>query len=80
MLPKAASITNCNIASTYVSRWNWGLALYMSYVDIKAYREYQHIGKAFYGSLHGGMRLDKFINGDAKTQELAEALFATCRR
>lgn len=74
-LPTSASITECNITSTYSAKWRWDLALYMAYAEIKVYNNGRSIGDAIYDSQRGGGNMGKFIDADKKIAELTNQLF-----
>jgi hypothetical protein len=76
MLPAEARYESCPVTSTYIGRWSWDLALYMSYAEIKVYNDSRLVGEAIYDSTHGGGRVfDKFIDAEPKIQELVARLF-----
>lgn len=75
VLPNAAAVADCPLTSTYLARWSWDLALYMSYAEIKVFRDQQQVGSALYDSTSGGGRMDKFIQADTKIKELVAQLF-----
>lgn len=68
------SINDCEWSVTYVGRWSWDLALYMSYAEIKVFHNGVLDGKAVYDSTSGGATMGKFIDADEKIQELVEEL------
>lgn len=70
-----APVTECRLTSTYTANWRWDLALYMAYAEILVYREGEVVGRAFYDSISGGGRLDKFIDATEKINELVDQLF-----
>lgn len=75
MLPNGSSRSACEVTTTYLARWSWDMALYMSFAEIKVYKHGALKGEALYDSRSGGGRLDKFVNGGAKIRELVEQLF-----
>jgi hypothetical protein len=76
MLPEDARSSDCLITSTYIGRWSWDMALYMSYAEIKVYNDGRLVGEALYDSTHGGGRIfEKFIDAEPKIQELVAELF-----
>lgn len=64
----------CEWTATYLARWNWDLALYMSYAEIKVYRNGQLDGEAVYDASGGGANFGKFIDSEPKIRELVESL------
>ena len=70
-------VTQCPITSTYTANWSWGLAIYMSYADIKVYNNGKQVGGAVYDSTNGRMNTKKFIEADKKIKELVDQLFQT---
>ncbi len=65
---------SCEWTATYVARWTWDLALYMSYAEIKIFRNGNLDGEAIYDSTHGGGNMGKFIDAEPKIQELVNEL------
>lgn len=65
---------DCEWTATYLARWNWDLALYMSYAEIKVYRNGQLDGEAIYDASGGGANLGKFIDAETKIRELVDSL------
>lgn len=71
----ASSIpASCEWTTTYVARWTWDLALYMSYAEIKVFRQGNLDGEAIYDSTHGGANMSKFIDAETKIRELVNEL------
>lgn len=69
-----SAISDCEWTATYVGKWSWDLALYMSYAEINVYHNGVLDGKAFYDSRSGGGNMSKFIDAEEKIQELVEEL------
>lgn len=65
---------SCQWTSTYIARWTWDLALYMSYTEIKVFHNGSLDGKALYDSTRGGANMSKFIDAETKIQELVDEL------
>ena len=65
---------NCEWTATYTARWSWDLAIYMSYAEIKVFKNGVLDGKAVYDSTRGGMNMGKFIDAEPKIRELVEQL------
>ena len=75
VLPENASLIECPIMSTYTANWRWDLAMYLSYADIKVYKNGAPAGAATYDSTHGGANMGKFVNANNKIDELVNQLF-----
>lgn len=75
VLPPNSSRSACEVTSTYLAKWSWDLAIYMSLAEIKVYRNGALYGEAIYDSRAGGGRLDKFVDGETKVRELVNQLF-----
>ena len=75
MLAPTAPLDQCPVTATYSARWNWDLALYMSYAEIRVYRDLRPVGSAVYDATRGGGNLGKFIDADAKVRDLVRQLF-----
>jgi len=76
VLPWSATAADCELTTTYVASWSWDVALYMSYAEIKVFRDGELAGEALYDARGGGMRLDKFIDAETKIRELVQELFS----
>jgi hypothetical protein len=74
-LPTASAITECTITSTYTANWQWDLALYMAYAEIKVFKDGKPIGEAKYDARGGAGNPDKFIAAEKKIAELVNLLF-----
>lgn len=72
VVPSTAPNDICSLTSTYVANWNWDLAMYMRYAQIKVYRDGFLDGSALYDAHTAGP--SKFIDADAKIQELVGQL------
>ena len=77
VLSADATTTDCLIVATYVARWKWDLAMYMSYAEINVYHKGQIAGKALYDATSGSGNMGKFIDAEPKIQELVGQLFPT---
>lgn len=76
LLPPGSNLDACPVVSTYLGRWSWDLGLYMSYAEIKVYKNGTLTGSALYDSTKGGGNMNKFIKGDEKIRELVSQLFS----
>ncbi|MFV8782809.1 Sbal_3080 family lipoprotein [Microbulbifer sp. SA54] len=74
VLPAGASLVDCEWTATYNARWTWDLALYMSFAEIKVYRNGAPDGSALYDSTRGGANMSKFIDAETKIRELVDQL------
>lgn len=74
-LEEGASLSSCDLTSTYTANWLWDMALYMAYAEIKVYQEATPVAEAVYDSRRGGANMNKFIDAEAKVDELVDLLF-----
>lgn len=65
---------NCEWTVTYIARWSWDLTIYMSYAEIKVYKNGVLDGEAIYDSTRGSANLGKFIDAEPKIRELVDQL------
>jgi len=77
VLSATAATTDCVIVATYVARWKWDLAMYMSYAEINVFHNGQVAGKALYDATKGSGNMGKFIDAEPKIRELVDELFPT---
>lgn len=75
VVPATASFIDCPMMTTYEGRWNWDLALYMSYAKLNVFINGKPVGGALYDSTRGGGRMDKFIDAETKIDELVGQLY-----
>lgn len=75
LMAPGSSPDRCALATTYIGRWGWDLALYMKHADIRVYEQGRQVGQAEYDARWGGGRLDKFISAEDKIAELTHQLF-----
>ncbi|WP_312484142.1 Sbal_3080 family lipoprotein [Stutzerimonas nitrititolerans] len=75
LMVSGSSPDRCALATTYIGRWGWDLALYMKHADIRVYEQGRQVGQAEYDARWGGGRLDKFISAEDKIAELTHQLF-----
>jgi hypothetical protein len=75
VLPAGAAVGACPLTTTYEAKWQWDLALYLSYANLKVYRNNHLEGEALYDATRGGTKTEKFTNAEAKIQELTDQLF-----
>jgi hypothetical protein len=74
-LPVGTNPSQCPLATTYTANWAWDLAMYMHYADIRVFEHGRQVGHAVYDARSGGGRPDKFIDAEAKLNELVDQLF-----
>ena len=66
----------CQHLATYTARWQWDIALYLSFVDITvSRRDGNVVGRANYNTTQGGLNLDKFGKTEDKLAVLVARLF-----
>jgi hypothetical protein len=64
----------CEWTLTYTARWSWDLAIYLSYAEIKVFKNGVLDGQAVYDSRGGSANMSKFIDAEPKIRELVEEL------
>ena len=74
-LAQDAALNECPLMATYDAHWQWDLAMYMNYAEIKVYQQAKPTGEAKYDSRRGGANMNKFIDADKKVLELVTQLF-----
>lgn len=74
MVTESSVPESCEWTSTYVARWSWDLALYMSYAEIKVFHKGSLDGEAKYDSTKGSANMGKFIDAEPKIRELVNQL------
>jgi len=74
-MPKDTPLTGCPVISTYMANWKWDLAMYMSFAQIRVYRDGYQAGEANYDARNGGGNPAKFIDADKKITEMVNQLF-----
>jgi len=74
ILPENSPITACEWTATYIARWSWDVTIYMSYAEIKVFRNGALDGSALYDSTRGGANMSKFIDAETKIRELVDQL------
>jgi hypothetical protein len=76
ILPSSETIASCSIVSTYLGRWSWDLAIYLSKVDINVFQNTKKVGSVTYDSTLGGLNFNKFVNGSDLITSLVRELFS----
>lgn len=74
IVSRTAVPEECQWTANYTARWSWDLALYMSFAEIRIYKDGVQQGKALYDSTGGGANMGKFIDADTKIRELVNEL------
>jgi hypothetical protein len=74
-MPQNTPLTGCKVISTYMANWKWDLAMYMSFAQIRVYRDGYQVGEANYDARSGGGNPAKFIDANKKITELVDQLF-----
>lgn len=66
---------DCKYRLEYTANWQWDLAMYLSYAQLKVYNDSALIGEAEYDARYGGGRMDKFGPTANKLKTLTQPLF-----
>lgn len=74
-LPPGSPPASCALSTTYIGKWSWDMALYMSFADIQVFEDGRNVGQALYDSTSGGARIAKFIDAQSKIIEMTDQLF-----
>lgn len=74
-LPSGSPPASCALSTTYIGKWSWDLALYMTFADIQVFENGHRVGQALYDATWGGGRPDKFISAQNKIIEMTNQLF-----
>ena len=67
----------CEFDLRYTANWQWDLAMYLSYVELRVYDSDRLAGVATYDARRGGGRMDKFGTTTAKLEPLINELFGS---
>jgi len=70
----ASAPETCDHRLEYTAEWDWDLAMYLEYADIRIYRGDALVGRATYDARDGSARLDKFGRTETKLASLVDAL------
>jgi hypothetical protein len=76
IVPANSALNVCPVTTTYVARWSWDFTIYMAYAEMRVYHDGRQAGRALYDSRMGGMRLDKWVDAEAKVREMVDQLYA----
>lgn len=63
-----SSLDSCSILSTYAGKWSWDFKTYMSFAEIKIYKDGVEVGKAIYQAPTGGMAMTTKIYEETKVK------------
>ena len=74
-LPPGSPPASCALSTTYIGKWSWDMALYMSFAQIQVFENGRQVGQALYDSTSGGARMGKFIDAQNKIIEMTNQLF-----
>ena len=66
----------CSHYLEYTANWQWDMAMYLSYAELRVYDEHGLAGQAVYDARRGGGRMDKFGRTTTKLEPLVEELFS----
>jgi hypothetical protein len=75
VLPNGSPVSSCPLTTTYLASWQWDLELYVSYIDLKVYRNDRLEGEAVYDAKEAAANTNKFVNARGKVEELTNQLF-----
>jgi hypothetical protein len=71
---------DCPRRLEYEARWNWDLAVYLVYTQIRIYDGITLVGSATYDARNGDARLDKLGSGEARLASLVDELLQNVNR
>lgn len=71
---------DCRYHVEYEARWDWDLAVYLKYADVRVFDDSALIGQATYDARNGSGRVDKLGHTDQKFVPLLDALLASVNR
>lgn len=74
VVPQGSGPGTCPLVAEYTANWQWDLALYLAYAEIKVYQDQKQVGSAMYNARHV-IGTSKFIKGEEKVRELVGQLF-----
>ncbi|VUD46617.1 hypothetical protein TDB9533_00859 [Thalassocella blandensis] len=74
IITEFSATDTCEWTATYNARWSWDLTIYLSYAEIKIFRNGELSGQALYDSRSGGANMNKFIDAEPKIRELVNQL------
>jgi hypothetical protein len=68
---------DCSHHLEYTANWQWDMAMYLTYAEMRVYDRVGLAGKAVYDARRGGGRLDKFGRTAEKIKPLVDELFGS---
>lgn len=74
-VPAGTDLAQCEFMTTYTANWQWDLATYLCFAELRVFHQGRQVGSAVYDSRSGSGNMNKFIKADAKLKELVRALF-----
>lgn len=66
---RKAPPSECPLTSRYTANWAWDLVFYLSYVELRVYRDGEQVGRAEFRA-----RGSRFIDEQSKVKELVDQL------
>src|SRR5678815_5181920 len=69
VLQKPPPPIDCTLTSRYTAHWAWDLVLYLSYAELRVYRDGEQAGRAEFRA-----RGSRFIDEQSKVKELVDQL------
>lgn len=70
-----ATPADCPYHLQYTANWQWDLAMYLTYAELKVFDHTDLIGEAVYDARQGGANMNKFGTTAEKLRTLTEPLF-----
>lgn len=74
-LTSGSPVSACPLTSSYTANFRWDMALYMTYANLKIFRNGQLVGEAMYDAMLAGLTSKKWISAEEKVRELTKELF-----
>jgi hypothetical protein len=68
---------DCSHHLEYTANWQWDMAMYLTYTEMRVYDHLGLAGQAVYDARRGGGRLDKFGRTAEKIKPLVDELFGS---
>lgn len=75
LLPPGTNPNACPLTTAFIATWNWDMAMYMNYANIRVFVDGKQVGQAEYNAKRAIFGTKKFINAEAKIGELTDQLF-----
>lgn len=77
---RGARPADCSHHLEYTANWQWDMAMYLTYAEMRVYDRKGLAGQAVYNARNGGGRLDKFGRTAEKIRPLIDELFGSATR